>query len=278
MLEQGSPEWYAIRAKSIGASDIPILMNESHWCTPYMLFERKLGYRTVEDNDHMKRGRDLEPYARSKLQNLFCLEFNPRVCFHPSHSWMMASLDAIDDAGKHMIEIKAAGAKDHDLAKKGLIPNHYYGQLQWQMHVTGLDSCFYYSFDGSDGILITCQKDNVYLEKAIDKAKEFYQCLMSLEPPALTAQDIVKREDPEWFLYAQQWTEAKQQLAYWEEMEKRWRKQLIEMAGESCAEGACVKVTKYIRRGNVDYGAIPALKDMDLNEYRKPSTIAWRIT
>ena len=61
-------------------------------------------------------------------------------------------------------------------------------------------------------------------------------------------------------------------------MEKRWRKQLIEMAGESCAEGACVKVTKYIRRGNVDYGAIPALKDMDLNEYRKPSTIAWRIT
>ncbi len=278
MLEQGSPEWYAIRAKSIGASDIPILMNESHWCTPYMLFERKLGYRTVEDNDHMKRGRDLEPYALSKLQNLFCLEFNPRVCFHPSHSWMMASLDAIDDAGKHMIEIKAAGAKDHDLAKKGLIPNHYYGQLQWQMHVTGLDSCFYYSFDGSDGILITCQKDNVYLEKAIDKAKEFYQCLMSLEPPALTAQDIVQREDHEWCKYAEEWRIAKRQIDYWKTAEMEARDKLIEMAGDSCAEGGGIRIARYMRRGAINYADIRELDGIDLEPYRKPNTIAWRIT
>lgn len=277
MLEQGSPEWHSIRAKSITGTDMSIIMGVNPWCTPFMLFELKLGYRKIEENEAMKEGSRLEPFARSKLQQLFGVDLNPAVCFHPQFKHHMASLDAIDEKKKFLTEIKSS-KKYHEQAKAGTIPAHVKPQLQWQMYVTGVDNMFLYCFDGASGILIPVQRDNVYLEKAIEKAEEFYQCLKSLEPPALIARDIVKREDPEWFLYAQQWTEAKQQLAYWEEMEKRWRKQLIEMAGESCAEGACVKVTKYIRRGNVDYGAIPALKDMDLNEYRKPSTIAWRIT
>ncbi len=276
-IEQGSPEWLAIRKKSVTATDLGVLMLENPFKTPYQLFEEKLGYRTVEENEAMREGTRLEPYARAKLQELFNVELNPIVCFHGDHHWQMASLDAADNKWQFVTEIKCS-KKYHELAKAGTVPAHAQAQMQWQMHVTGVDNMFYYAFDGYDGILIPVKRDQVYINKAIEKAKEFYQCLQSLEPPALIARDIVKREDPEWFLYAQQWTEAKQQLAYWEEMEKRWRKQLIEMAGESCAEGACVKVTKYIRRGNVDYGAIPALKDMDLNEYRKPSTIAWRIT
>ena len=184
MLEQGSPEWHSIRAKSITGTDMSIIMGVNPWCTPFMLFELKLGYRKIEENEAMKEGSRLEPFARSKLQQLFGVDLNPAVCFHPQFKHHMASLDAIDEKKKFLTEIKSS-KKYHEQAKAGTIPAHVKPQLQWQMYVTGVDNMFLYCFDGASGILIPVQRDNVYLEKAIEKAEEFYQCLKSLRTSSI---------------------------------------------------------------------------------------------
>jgi putative phage-type endonuclease len=283
-LIQGSPAWLAIRKRCITATDIPVIMGESPFKTPFQLFEEKLGYRIVEETPAMREGTRLEPYARAKLQELFQVELNAAVCFHAHIPWHMASLDAIDEEDNFLCEIKCSkkfydhSKNYHDLGPSRSVPDHVMPQLQWQMHVTGVDHMYYYAFDGADGILIPIVRDNSYINQAIEKAKEFKLCLDSLEPPPLTPRDIVRREDHEWWQLATDWKDAKMDLKKAELREATLRNSLIELAGESCAEGGGVKVTRYPRKSSIDYKAVPQLKDVDLESYRKPPSVAWRIT
>lgn len=276
-LIQGSPAWLERRKRSITATDIPVLMLESPYKTPYHLFEEKLGYRIVEENEAMREGARLEPYARAKLEQLFQVELNPLVCFHAEFPWQMASLDAIDEDKKFQTEIKCS-KKYHELAKAGTIPAHALAQMQWQMHITGVDHMYFFAFDGQDGILIPVKRNSEYINLAIEKAKEFYACLTSLEPPPLLPRDIVQRADPEWLQLAMQLKDARTQRKWWESLETITENQLKELAGESCAEGGGVKVTRYFRRGAVNFGAIPELQNVNLDAYRKETTLQWRIT
>jgi putative phage-type endonuclease len=279
VFEQGSQEWLDIRKKSITATDMSTIMGVNPWKTPFQLFEEKLGYRSVEKNDAMREGTRLEPYARAKLQELFQLELNAAVCFHPQFKHHMASLDAIDEKKMFLTEIKCS-KKYHELAKAGTVPTHAIAQCQWQMHVTGANGMYYYAFDGLSGILIPVERNNEYIKLCIDRAEEFYQCLKSLEPPALTARDIVQREDPEFLQSALNLKEARAQRKYWEMLEKVAENQLKEMAGESCAEGGGVKITRYFRRGGIDFKEIieKHCPEVDVEQYRKKGDVSWRIT
>ena len=42
--------------------------------------------------------------------------------------------------------------------------------------------------------------------------------------------------------------------------------------------GCGIKVEKNSRKGNVDYTLIQELKNLDLDQYRKPSFDVWRIS
>ena len=278
-LIQGSPAWLERRKRSVTATDVSILMGDNPWVSPYQLFEMKLGYRTVEENEAMREGTRLEPYARTKLEQLFQVELNPCVCFHPEFPWQMASLDAIDKGKKFQTEIKCS-KKYHELAKAGTVPAHALAQCQWQMHVSGVDTMYYCAFDSNDIIVIPVKRNSEYINLAIEKAKEFYACLMSLEPPPLSPRDIVQREDPEWLQLAMQLKDARTQRKWWESLETIAENQLKELAGESCAEGGGVKVTRYFRRGSINYGGIikQYCPDVDVEKYRKETTLNWRIT
>lgn len=276
-LVQGSILWKERRKRSVTASDISILMMLNPWCTPMQLFEQKLGYREVKENEAMAEGKRLEPFARAKLQDLFQVELNSPVCFHPQFDWQMASLDAIDDKGKFLTEIKCS-KNYHDQARKGIIPDHVKPQLQWQMHVTGVDNMYYYAFYEGSGILIPVIRDNVFINRAVEKAKEFYKCLQTLQPPPLIEKDIVQREDHEFLQLAMEWQEVKKDLKKAQEQEEMLKQQLIALCGDSCAEGGGIKITRYPVKGRIDYSAISELQDLDLEKYRKPLTIAWRIT
>lgn len=279
VYEQGSQAWLDIRKKSITATDMSTIMGVNPWCTPSMLFELKLGYRTVEENNAMREGTRLEPYARAKLQELFHVELNPKVCFHAQFKHHMASLDAVDDGLKFLSEIKCS-KKYHDQAKDGTIPDHVKPQCQWQMHVTGANSMYYYAFYEGSGILIPVARDDVYIKGMIIKAEEFYKCLQTLEPPLLTSRDIVQREDPEFLNYAHGYKIATMALKEAQENQEYWRNKLINLAGESCAEGGDVKVTRYFRKGNIDFKEVidKNCPSVCLDDYRGKTTVSWRIT
>ena len=172
---QGSPEWLALRKKMITASEATIIMGLSPWTTRDQLLQEKLGL--VEPRpvtSAMRRGSELEPIARRCYEEQTGNMMAPDVVIH-QNGWMMASLDGISIDEKLILEIKCTNKTNHELAKNGKIPVYYMPQVQHQIYVCNVDICHYYSFTGSDGIVVPVLRDNEYIARMIELEHEFYQ-------------------------------------------------------------------------------------------------------
>lgn len=275
-IEQGSPEWHALRKTKITATDANVIMGASPWKTPLQLYHEKLSNDPpTPPNERQQRGLDLEPIARE----LFCLEmdrtYKPAVIVY---DWAMASLDGMDFYANHILEIKCPGDKDHALAIAGKVPNHYYPQLQHQMYVAGASFVYYFSFDGVEGVIVQIDRDEEYIKKMLDEEKKFYDRLINKTPPEAQERDYQERSDPLWERCALRWRLIQEEKKLLEKEEEDLRNQIIFLAGGSNTKGSGLSLSQYQRKGTVDYSTIPELNNLDLEQYRKPSTTSWRIT
>lgn len=73
------------------------------------------------------------------------------------------------------------------------------------------------------------------------------------------------------------WKRSASKLKEAEESERIARDDLIEACGNENYEGNGIKVERIERKGAVEYKAIPELADINLEDYRKPSSIYWLI-
>jgi hypothetical protein len=96
--------------------------------------------------------------------------------------------------------------------------------------------------------------------------------------PQLDSMGFINRNDEIWNEAAENYRLAKFQLKKFEATEKQLRNQLIEMTKGVNTLGCGIKVEKNSRKGNVDYTLIQELKNLDLDQYRKPSFDVWRIS
>jgi len=272
-LQQNTEEWLEFRKSKIGSSDAPIIMGKSPWKTPYDLWEEKLGMReSFWESKAMRRGKDLEPVALKSFQEKTGCVMWPDVKTHPEHHFIIASLDGITMNGKAAVEIKCPGEKTHQMALDGEIPEHYQIQMQHQLAVTDLAKMYYFSFDGEDGVILELQRDEEFIKEMIGKEAAFYTCMKDLVPPVQT------REDPLWCASAEQWRAIQRKKMVLEQEEKICKQTLIQLAGNSDARGCGLRLTKYLRKGAVQYNKIPELTGVDLDAYRKESRELWRLT
>ena len=278
-IEQRTPEWEEMRRKKIGASDAPVLMNGIHFKkTPYKLWEEKIfGGHTIS-SPAIQRGNDLEPLALQEFCKQTGLFMAPDVVIHPKLDWMMASLDGIDLTGKAIVEIKCPGAIDHAIAKDGEIPEKYKAQLQHQLEVCQIEKGFYFSFDGKEGIIIEVYKDGEYIQKLLTVEEEFMNKVRSFTPPELTEWDHETREEVDFLHLTQAWEENETVFKAAECRRKELQELIKAKAGGQSIRCGNVQATKFYRQGTVNYKAIPELKDVDLNKYRKPPQECWRIS
>ncbi len=185
-IRQNSPEWLEFRRHHIGASDAPIIMGMSPWKSIIDLYDEKiLGFQKIE-NIYMSRGKELEPIALESFENDTGLQMFPMVFKHESIDWMSASFDGITIKRDAILEIKCPGKKDHQMALNGKIPEKYIPQLQHQIFLSGLDFSYYYSFDGKNGITIEIKRDELFIEKLLEKEEYFWHCLKNLKIPTMT--------------------------------------------------------------------------------------------
>ncbi len=275
-IEQGSPEWHSLRKTKITATDAAVIMGVSPWKSKTKLYQDKKSDDAPNFvSEKMQRGIDLEPIARDLFIIQSNIEVEPKVIVK---DWAMASLDGMSEDGKHIVEIKCPGEKDHQSALSGKVPDYYYPQLQHQMFVCDVDEMYYYSFDGADGVILTVKRDNEFIEKMIIEEKKFYDCLMTDTPPEPDENDYVERTDLPWEKCALNWLLVTSQIKELEKIEEDLRKQLISLSGESNSRGAGISLCQVQRKGNVDYSKIPELKGVDLELYRKSAITTWRIT
>jgi putative phage-type endonuclease len=155
-LRQRSPEWYAARRGSLGASDIgdALARTKTGWSTSRthvmnrIILERLTG-KTVQGFTTwaMREGIEREPEAR--LAYMFHVDVDVADAWvypHPTIAGAHASPDGfVGDDG--LVQIKCPQHSAHlDLLLGGATPPGYVMQIQWEIACTGQAWCDFVSF------------------------------------------------------------------------------------------------------------------------------------
>ena len=188
--EQRSPEWFALRADGITATDVSVIAGLNPYKTPYQLWAEKLGKyepdpvgpaairgilleNTVAEFYEMETGRELR-----RSNGIVRLKEIP---------WAMASLDRTIVGEDGLVEIKTSTSPRWSLHP---VPPEVVAQVQWQMFVTGAPWVDVAVLLG--GLVFRIER----VEASIDfqtelyrKAVEFRNALATQTPPALQGQD-----------------------------------------------------------------------------------------
>jgi hypothetical protein len=86
------------------------------------------------------------------------------------------------------------------------------------------------------------------------------------------------RTDAPWLRAAKSWLKAHAAAEKTKLALEKARFKLILLAEGASAKGDGVSVTRFFRAGTINYGSIPELADVALDEYRKPGEWQFRVT
>ena len=268
-LVQGSAEWHEHRRHHRNASETPAVMGVSPWQTPYQLWQLKLSLIEPEVTDAMRHGTQLEPAARAAYEALTGHVMQPLVLVDGEYS---ASLDGITLACDRVLEIKCPfKGRDSTLwkaAEAGTLPEHYAYQVQHQLLVAGAEIADVFVFDGSQGIRLEVTPDKECWERIGKEWDVFAAYLAKRSAPPLSKGDIRQRNDEEWTNAAKAFVEAKRTADEVQRTLDDAKGRLIALTEHSSESGGGVTVTRYWKRGSIDYSKIAELSAKDLEPYR----------
>jgi putative phage-type endonuclease len=271
-LVQGSVEWHEHRRKYRNASETPVVLGVSPWQTPYRLWQIKLGLVEPEVTPAMLRGTELEPAARAAYETLTGNVMQPLVLVDGEYS---ASLDGLTLGGDRLVEIKCPfKGRDSTLWKTveaGRLPEHYQWQVQHQLMVTKAEAADVFVFDGAEGIQLEVTPDHSTWPQIHAAWDAFARDVTEPHAPPLTARDTRVRDDPEWLSAAAAYLELR--TAYDELTAKvgEAKERLTSLATHAKEEGGGLVVTRFLKRGSVDYKRVPQLIDVNLDAFRGPN-------
>jgi predicted phage-related endonuclease len=225
-----------------------------------------------------QRGRELERLARQAYEREVGVQMEPLCLVHDELKWMRASLDGISFDGAIVLEIKCpTSVRDQSAAKAGNVPPHYYAQLQHELEVSRAEELHYWSFDGSAGSLVRVRPDRDYLKRLLDAEAAFWRLVRENVWPEPAGDELDMGADPKWRQIALGYREAKLRLENAAAEERKLRAMLENLATACRTFGCGVELLKSSRKGAVDYAAVPELRGVDLEPYRKPPVSVVRI-
>jgi putative phage-type endonuclease len=278
-MQQGSAEWHAHRAKYRNASETAAVCGVSPWITPYDLWLIKTGRKVVVETAPMRHGTEMEPVARAAFEEATGLIMQPQVVVDGEYS---ASLDGITLNASAILEIKCpfkgAVSELWQTVKAGTVPEHYRLQVQHQLMVTGARLAYLWVFDGSNGIKLTIEPDEITFARIREGWDAFQPYMDNDTPPPLTDQDTRTRSDKEWKEAAEDYRGWKSVVDEAQAKADAAKAKLVELATHSRESGAGVSVTRYWKLGNVDYKKVPELAGVDLERYRGKAREEVRVT
>jgi putative phage-type endonuclease len=183
-------EMIALHRTSIGGSKAPVIMGESRFETPLMLWARSFPFvPPKEQTPAMARGRMLERAARARYERDFGIPMPARVKFHPDIPYMHGNFDGLNLDARGAIEIKAPGKTDHVKALNGEIPSGYLWQcLHYLAVAPEIDWIDYFSYypkfkDGPETARIRVTRNARRERELLAAEKKFHRCVVTRTPP-----------------------------------------------------------------------------------------------
>ena len=278
-LTQGSPEWLAHRKQHRNASETPAVLGASDWLTQYQLWLQRTRRAECRVTVPMIHGRELEPRAREAYEQLTGTLMEPVVLVDGEYS---ASLDGITLDGHLVLEIKCPykgqASALWQAVEAGEVPPGYRWQLQHQLMVAKANLAHLFVFDGRDGLLLEVKPAPTDWPRIHEGWDGFMQFIRDDTPPRLCEQDTLMRSDPQWEAAAREFVAAKSAADEAAEMLNAAKQRLLSLATHARVEGAGVSVTRFWKKGSIDYKRVPQLTEVDLEQYRGPSREELRVT
>lgn len=279
---QGSEEWLDFRRTKIGASMAPIILGIDPWTTKLQLWEQITYNKERQVTSSMQRGKDLEPLAREWVCDFMSIDYKPAVLQSKGHPFLIASLDGFfeyPDGTVSVVEIKVPNRETHNAAAEGKIPQHYFAQMQHQMIVSGADSVIYCSFDGKDGVVTKCERDDQFCHDLVSSEIAFLDAVVNFEPPEASDKDWIEISDPTKIMMVDEYKFLKEKKAM---LEKRMDELTHELTRDSVNPRLRFddfKMRKMPGKVTIDYKSF--LNYMNLvpdDKYKKKGKDYWRIT
>lgn len=295
-MQQEGDVW--LKWRKIGSSDCPVIMGVSPYKTPYQLYQEKLGLVEPEKPSYaMEEGKKKEIEVRDSFSKWINLDFRPTCIESETLPWMTASLDGFVTYGEnmsvneaniaHFIEIKMNNKENHEMALNRIIPEshkmqmlHQYIAILTSKQYKGLGvRGEYISWHNGDRKIVSLQVDSDLLCRIMEAEEKFWNNLQERTPPPMTERDYHDASEDGFlkFLlnsYHTLCAEEKAILAKKDDI----RKLIIDRAEGRNLRVGDHQVTKTLRKGSVDYSAIPELSGVDLDKYRKAEIETWRIS
>lgn len=275
-MVQGSPAWHEFRSGGIGGSEIASVMNRNPYQSAFQLWQIKAGVKQAPDlsgNFAIKRGHALEPIARQIINEDYGFNFVPCIFQSLDHAHMKYSSDGFDSAKNELLEIKALGEKNHLIVKETQAPLSYYmDQCQWAMLITGCKKIHFVSYCQSFPepiVKIEVLPDEATQAELLEKSSKFWQMVLTKTPPELSETDF---EDISCEAFGKITAEYIAKTAAAKQLEKEIddiKAVIKKMSNGRNIIGNGIKAFTSYRKGAVDYSKIDALKDIDLDQYRK---------
>jgi len=190
MIEQGSPEWQALRIGKLTASRVADMLatvktgeSASRKNLKADLIVERLTNQKTESftSGAMNRGIETEPQARAAYE-VKTGNFVDQIAFvdHPSIKMFGCSPDGLVD-NEGAIEIKCPNSATHlEYLETQTIPKKYITQMQTQLCVTGRKWCDFVSFDPRlpeplNLLIIRVERDDEYISMIESEAIKFLQ-------------------------------------------------------------------------------------------------------
>ena len=193
-IEQGSPQWQALRVGRIGGSRMADLLTEGRGGAESLtrrkykneLIRERLTGKKIDSykTPAMQRGIDLEPMARAWYEvnkNVFVDQV--AIVLHPTIIGGQCSPDGIVDATNSLIEIKIPNPENHldNILTDGKQLEQYYDQVMWQLAcMPEKEYCDLVSYDPDmpdhlQGFVKRIYRDDEYIKNMEDKVSLFLQ-------------------------------------------------------------------------------------------------------
>ncbi|WP_137971981.1 YqaJ viral recombinase family protein [Pseudomonas sp. F(2018)] len=149
-VQQGTPEWHALRANHFTASEAPAMMGASKYQSRTdLLTQKKTGIVpevTAAQQNLFDLGHATEEMARPLVEELIGEELFPIV---GTSGNLLASLDGATMLGDTLFEHKLWNEKVASQVRTGELEPHYYWQLEQQLLVSGAERVIFVCSDGT---------------------------------------------------------------------------------------------------------------------------------
>ncbi|MDQ7965540.1 YqaJ viral recombinase family protein [Pseudomonas plecoglossicida] len=149
-VQQGTPEWHALRSSYFTASEAPAMMGASKYQTRNdLLALKKTGIVeevTPQQQAIFDRGHATEELARPLVEEMLGEELYPIV---GTSGNLLASMDGATMLGDTLFEHKLWNQKVVAMIRAGELDPHYYWQLEQQLLVSGAERVIFVCSDGT---------------------------------------------------------------------------------------------------------------------------------